>query len=621
MKRYRIETQSILLFAVWHFALAFLLLLLTQGVFAWVNRDFFTPSPFGRLLLGNLHFGLSGTAYAMAPFVVLLCIPIRKRWWTAVCRTFSGLGTTYLLVANIADTPYYQWVLRRTAGDIFSYMGENFDGSLLIGQILKDFWPFFLLFFVLMGVWYLVQRIIVFHPAQNQEDDSCSHRGRRLLRWAGTSLLMLFLCLTAMRGGWLSQHKPLAPVDASRYAPAQNQALVINTPFSILRTLGNITAVQPLHYFEDEELEEIFNPVTSGQTSGLPTLQRGEATAPCNVVVLLLESFSEEYIGALNQGGPSYTPFLDSLSSHCLCFQGRANGKRSIESLPALFLGIPALMDEAYITSTFSQNRTLSLPQILARHGYTSAFFHGAYNGSMNFDAFCQQIGFHHYYGMDQYPDSKDFDGMWGIFDEPFLQWSARELTTLPRPFFATLYTISSHHPYTIPPQHVGRFPKGKIPLLETVAYTDYALRLFFQEAARQPWFDNTLFIITADHAAQPLSDYYREHAYCVPMMLYGPVEAGRSESLFQHIDLMPTLLDLLGLPDSCLSFGHSALRDEGYHVARPGNYYQLERQGRTLTYDGQTFTPTDAPEEDRQLLQALLQQFCNRLIENRLLP
>ena len=599
MKLHRIDTQSVLLYFLLQFLLAFLLLLLTQGLFWWVNQGLFLPGGGWRILLGNLHFGLSGTAYALLPFALMMAIPIRRRWWDIASRCGLGLGVAFLLAANVADIPYFQWTLRRTAGDIFAYLGQNFDGGLLIGQMLKDFWPYFLLFFLLYALWIVAQLHLRLTPGRNRW-------------WVG--LILLALNVTCIRGGWILQHKPLAPVDASRYAPAQNQALVLNTPFSILRTLGNTASVKPVHYFEDEELEQIFNPIH--------TNNQQPKTKNHNVVVLILESFSEEYIGAINQGGRSWTPFLDSLSAHCLLFQGRANGKRSIESLPALFLGIPSLMDEAYITSTFSQNRTLSLPQILARHGYTSAFFHGAYNGSMNFDAFCQQIGFDRYYGMDQYPSREDFDGTWGIFDEPFLRWSATELATLPQPFFATLYTISSHHPYTIPPQHKGRFPKGEIPLLETIGYTDYALRRFFAEAARQPWFDSTLFVITADHAAQPLSDYYRANAYCVPMLLYSPgLTPERRDQLFQHIDLMPTLLDLLGLPDSCLSFGHSALCGEGYHVARPGSYYIMERAGEQLTFDGERFAPEEGPEENRRFLKALLQQYNNRMIENRLLP
>lgn len=614
-RRYLIETHHIYGSVAWHFLGAFLLLMLTQLLFALINHPLFLPSSFGEKLMmvwGNVRFGLSATAMVLAPFAFVMHLPLKWRYsgcYQAVARWLSVIGVGFLLAANIADIPYFQWTLRRTAGDIFSYLSNNFEGGALMGQILKDFWPYFLLWLLLIDLWVFFVRNLRVLPTEKVQ-----RRGYFWKEW-GKGILFLGLVLTCVRGGWLLQHKPLAPVDASRYAKASNQALVINTPFSIIRTLGNASSVSRVSYFaDDEELEKCFSPV-------VPPMPIGPENK-VNVVLLLLESFSEEYMGCINQGGESYTPFLDSLAKHCAVYRGRANGKRSIESLPALFLGIPALMDEPYITSTFSQNRVTSLPQILKRHGYQTAFFHGAYNGSMNFDGFAKMIGFDHYYGMDEYGNQKDFDGTWGIFDEPFLQYGVRQMSEMKAPFFATLYTISSHHPYTIPDQYKGRFKKGEIPLLETIGYADNALRRFFESAAREPWFMNTVFIITADHAAQPLSDYYRDHAYNVPFFIYYPREEyhGESNQLFQHIDFTPTLLSFLGMKDTCLSFGHNVLSTpSGYHIVRPGDYYFLERDGRTVVFDGTAFDPSNANEDDKKFLQAIIQQYNNRMIDNRL--
>ena len=614
-RRYLIETQNIYGFVAWHFLGVFLLLMLTQLLFALVNHNLFLPSSFGEkmmMLWGNIRFGLSATAMVLAPFAFVMHLPLKWRyaqWYQAVARWLSAIGMGFLLAANIADIPYFQWTLRRTAGDIFSYLSNNFEGGALVGQMLKDFWPYFLLWLVLFDLWVFFVRNL-----RIVRSEKVHRKGYFWREWA-KGILFLALVLTCIRGGWILQHKPLAPVDASRYAKAGNQALVINTPFSIIRTLGNTSSVNKVGYFSDEaELERCFSPV-------IPPMPIGSENR-VNVVLLLLESFSEEYMGCINQGGESYTPFLDSLAQHCAVYRGRANGKRSIESLPALFLGIPALMDKPYITSTFSQNRVTSLPQILKQHGYQTAFFHGAYNGSMNFDGFTKMIGFDHYYGMDEYDNPNDFDGTWGIFDEPFLQFGVQQMSAMKAPFFVTLYTISSHHPYPIPEGYKGRFKKGEIPLLETIGYADNALRRFFESASKAPWFMNTVFIITADHSAQPLSDYYRDHAYNVPFFIYYPREDyhGVSDQLFQHIDFAPTLLSFLGMQDTCFSFGHNVLSSpSGYHVVRPGNYYQMEREGKTLVFDGASFSPADAKEEDKRFLQAVIQQYNNRMVENRL--
>lgn len=615
-KSYRIETHSVTLYVALQFLWVFLLLMITQLLFAWVNHGLFdVEGGVGRLLLGNLHFGLSGTAMVLSPFVILMALPLGwryKKWYQAAARIVAGLCVFFLLAANIADIPYFQWTLRRTAGDIFGYLSQNFEGGSLVGQFLKDFWYYFLLFFILFFLWIFVSGRIVL--AKGEKEPKLA---MKIAKESATTLLLIFLCLTAIRGGWIVQHKPLAPVDASRYAVQGNQALVINTPFSILRTMGNASEIKKVSFFDDEEaMEEIYSPV---HQPAMMLDNRGT-----NVVLLLLESFSEEFMGCINQGEESYTPFLDSLSRYCAVYQGRANGIRSIESIPSLMLGIPSLMNEAYITSTFSQNRTLSLPQILSGHGYESAFFHGAYNGSMNFDGFAQMIGFDHYYGMDEYGDQKDFDGTWGIFDEPFLQYAVKQMGELREPFFSTVYTISSHHPYTIPQQHKGRFKKGPIELMETVSYADYALRRFFESASKQPWFQNTLFVITADHSAQPQSEFYRKHAFRVPMFIYFPKGGyrGKTTQIMQHIDFMPTLLGFLGYEDTCFSFGHNVLADTtSFHICHPEGYYQLERNGNISTYNGEEFWQEREDKEDLDFLKAIIQQYCNRMIDNRLLP
>ena len=639
-KNYLIGTHNIISYVALKMALALLLLLVTQAIFAVVNHGLFCVAsaqeearPVAALLsivVGNLHFGIAGTCMFCAPFVVFYALPLRARWtkgYQAVGRWIYGVPVAVMLAANMIDVPYYQWTLRRMAGDIFGYVGGNFEGGFgdLLGEMVTGFWYYFLIYFALIALMIWLSRNIVLvatrHATSPRESES-GHPRSSLLSDILVSLLLLALTLTGVRGGWIWQHKPLAPIDASRYTHPTNAALVVNTPFSIVRTLGNTTGLVRTHYFDSEEaLEAVFSPV-------IPPRGEVRGSHP-NIVLIILESFSEEYMGCICHKGEkseseivSYTPFLDSLAQHSTVYAGRANGKRSIESLPALLLGIPSLMDEAYITSPYSLNHSVSLPQILRRHGYESAFFHGAYNGSMNFDGFAKMVGIDHYYGMDEYGDTKDFDGTWGIFDEPFLQFGVREIGTLRQPFFATVYTISSHHPYTIPPQHVGRCKMGDIPLLETVGYADYALRRFFEAARQTPWFENTLFVITADHAAQPLSDHYRQWAYNVPMILYRPGEepCDRRTQLFQHIDLMPTLVDMLGLGDTCFSFGHNVGDGRSYHIAYPGNYHLLEHDGRLVTFDGTKFEGSPTPEE-QEFLKAVIQQYNNRMIDNRLMP
>ena len=143
------------------------------------------------------------------------------------------------------------------------------------------------------------------------------------------------------------------------------------------------------------------------------------------------------------------------------------------------------MMEESYLTSTYGENKLSSIASSLVSKGYSSAFFHGGYNGTMNFDNYTKKVGYRHYYGKNQYNDDRDYDGNWGIYDEPFLQYTVKQLDTISKPFVATVFTLSSHHPYKIPEQHKGSFPKGTMIVHETVGYTDYALKRFFESASK----------------------------------------------------------------------------------------------------------------------------------------
>jgi phosphoglycerol transferase MdoB-like AlkP superfamily enzyme len=147
-------------------------------------------------------------------------------------------------------------------------------------------------------------------------------------------------------------------------------------------------------------------------------------------------------------------------------------------------------------------NTTNSLSKILRKEGYNTSFFHGAFNGSQNFDQYTRAAEFEKYYGKDEYVGREAFDGKWGIYDEKFLQFFAKKLSSFKTPFFSTIFTISSHNPYKILDRYKNKFPKGTTIVQESIAYTDYSLKLFFDNAKKQKWYNNTLFVISADHTS-----------------------------------------------------------------------------------------------------------------------
>ena len=395
-------------------------------------------------------------------------------------------------------------------------------------------------------------------------------------------------------------------------------------------------------YFKTEDaLEEIYSPVIlNNNRSGVFNRQ--------NVIIIILESFSSEHSAYLNPHpdnnlNKGYTPFFDSLMKNSLVFRGFANGEKSIDAIPAIISGIPSLMSSPYILSPYVSNDIYSIAGLLKDKGYSTAFYHGGSNGTMSFEAFTKIAGFDKYVGRNEYANEEDFDGKWGIFDEEFLQFAAESLNQTREPFFTTIFTLSSHHPYTIPGKYNEKFPKGKLTIHESIGYTDYSLKLFFDAISKMPWFDNTLFVLTADHTYQAYFPFYKTSVgrYSIPMVFYHPGENWKSqtEQVAQQTDIMPSVLDYLNYEESYLAFGKSVFDStaQRFAISYLSGVYQLIKDNYILKFDGEMGVALYDYKNDsllkhnliksedsvriemNKLSKAIIQQFNRRVIFNEL--
>jgi len=383
-----------------------------------------------------------------------------------------------------------------------------------------------------------------------------------------------------MRGG--TQLRPIKNIHASYYLQGKYVPLILNTPFSILSTLTE-KGLQQKKYFSPNKALMYFNAEKSFN---------GDSMQKKNVVVLILESFAKEYIGAYN-GFNGYTPFLDSLMQYStVCSNAYANGKKSIEGIPAILSGIPALTEKPFILSQYGTQKGNSIASVLNNYGYNTSFYHGGHPGTMGFDAYAEIADFNAYRDLSDYPNSViDYDGKWGIADEPFLQFFKSELDAKKEPFFSSLFTLSSHHPYTIPQQYKGVFPKGEIPMHECLGYSDFALKRFFEEAEKSDWFENTLFIITADHTFKSTHKEYQNSngLYAIPLIIYQPSLKTFTSitKACQQADILPTVIDYLQLDTTLVCFGNSILDSSGFAVNYLNNIYQFFEQDYLLQFNG----------------------------------
>ena len=494
------------------------------------------------------------------------------------------LPLTVILLMNLSDAVYFRFIFRRSTFDVLRYFSSpSSDGWRLLSTFALDFW-----YIPLLSIALMVFMAWAYCKA-GRGDDVLKQEGwiSRSVAW----LLSIGLIVLGGRGGL--QLVPITLVDAGIYSTPRSMPLVLNTPFSFMITAFQ-TKQEPLHYFTTQEAEKYFSPRYEVKPSAVSL--KGK-----NVVILILESFGQEYTGYYNKNG-GYTPVLDSLLRQSYVFVNAfSNGKQSVDAVPAILSGIPGLMQEPFSASAYAANRMPSLGTYFSEQGYHTQFFHGGVNGTMGFEAFSQSAGMQHYYGKSQYPEVKrDYDGNWGIFDEPYLNYFAHELSKNDKPFFSVLFTLSSHHPYTIPDAYKGKFPKGKYEIHESIGYADHALGKFFEEARKQSWFNNTLFVLTADHTAHSENPFYQHGGgmgmYAVPIAFYDPTGKwkGVDSTIIQHVDLFPTLISLTGGTVQGKFFGRNALDKSAPHEVLNYNYggsYQYLKDSMQSTFDEKMLT------------------------------
>ena len=222
-----------------------------------------------------------------------------------------------------------------------------------------------------------------------------------------------------------------------------------------------------------------------------------------------------------------------------------------------------------------SMAETRALPAILRDKGYRTMFFCGSDHGSMGFGAFARTTGIEHLYSRQDYEarhGKGDFDGYWGIWDEKFIDYMGEELQQSQSPFFATIFTLTSHHPFVIPEEYEGQFPEGLTPNHKCVGYVDNAVGKFFAKYGDEEWFQNTIFVFVADHvSSEQFSDVFRTSpgSYQVMGFIHAPNSSlvGEHRQVVSQVDIMPTLLGLLGNDEPYFAFGRDIF---GEHEAEP---------------------------------------------------
>ena len=552
---------------------------------------------FFRLAFYGLLFDTTAIIYVNLLFIFLSVLPLlintKKSFQKVLFWVYFACNIpAYLL--NFIDIVYFSYnKTRLTTNDWALVENEHNLLTLLLG-FLVQYWVIFTVFLVLILLW------IFLYKKVHVREEEVTHRRPYFITSAIVLVLLTPTLIFGIRGfSFKAGVIPLTVMDASKYARDISQVnILLNTPFTIFRTMGKNKGFKEFKFTTDAYIGENIKPIKQygRQVKDQP-----------NIVVIILEGMGAEYFGVMNQhthipNYRSHTPFLDSLARQGYYFTNLfSNSIHSIEGISAVTAGMPTFQT-AWVRSGYAQRKVSSLPEIARSLGYQTLFAHGATNGSMNFDGYTHQIGYQTYLGRTEFNDDRYYNGSWGIDDEPFLQYFAKNINQMKRPFLATVFTLSSHGPYTVPDKYKNQFNTGDIPMHNVTEYTDLSLLKFFNTIKKEDWYANTIFAIISDHTTDDYYDYYKQKIahHRLPIILFSPNKAlipqGSSDTLGQQIDIFPTLVDLMGYQKPFRSWGRSLLSDKADETPRAfvthtqfyqliqGNYiYVLDLQGKVV--------------------------------------
>lgn len=648
--------------------IAYILYFLARIIYLLVNYSYFEQglsfSHLTEMLGGGLVFDTSAILVTNIPYIVLMLLPWHKKennTYQLVCKWGFIVINGLALAINLCDSVYFRYTMRRTTTTVFSeFSNEGNLGSIFLTETLHHWYLVIIFTILIWGVWKLYVKTGL--------------EWKRLRPWPYA--LTVFLSLAAfapfvvagIRGGFTTAVRPITISNANQYVNRPIEAaLVLNTPFSLYRTIGKAVFVVPDYYQNEQEMAAIYSPehnLSDSRLSRDSIISRDSSDSRIssdsifsrkNVVILIVESFGREYIGALNktlENGQykGYTPCVDSLIAKSVTFSHTyCNGRKSIDGMPSILSSIPMFVEPFFLTPA-SMNHVSGIASILAAEGYQTAFFHGAQRGSMGFQAFSRATGFQDYYGREDYDadtrfgGDEDFDGMWAIWDEPFLQYYATKMSEMKEPFMTAVFTASSHHPYVIPEKYKTQYPEEGIVIHKCIRYTDMAIGKFFEKASREPWFNNTIFVITSDHTNLSDHAFYETDlgGFCSPIIIYEPGNTERlpeiQDKIAQQIDILPTVMGMLHYQKPYFGFGIDVLNtpaEDTWAVNYLNGIYQYVKQGYVLQFDGtQTkavYALSDSlmkqnligkvpqqPQMEREL-KAIIQQYMTRMTQDKL--
>ena len=557
-------------------AFVFLFYVATRLLFYFFNLSYFSNIISVDLFFSFLYgtrFDLSTLLIASIPFVLLSVIPFRNKAFNLIIKLSFVIMHSLFLAVNIIDVEFFKFNGKKLTVDILN-IGADISAQII--QLCFYYW--YLVFF------FLITLALLWNFYPRAKKSIFLEKKINLLFTPFIGILIVSLTFVGIRGGL--QMRSISPKEAFIFKTYEQGNLAINSAYTLVRSLDKKGLEVKKYFSTDKKATDYI--LSKRSFSRGYTGVNGK-----NIVIIIIESLAQEYV---DEG---YAPFFSKLSKSGMYFSKNfANGRRSIEVLPSILVGMPSIIGKPIYQSQYQTNKFIGLPQLLKNIGYHTSFFHGGKKGTMDFDAYVSSVGVDHYFAKEDYPEQAHYDGNWGIYDHHFFNFMIDNIDAFSKPFFSTFFSLSSHQPYSVPGSLKNNFPKGELEIHQSIGYADYSLKQFFGKIKDKDWYQDTLFIITADHTQKSHSSKFRNTLgqYRVPLLLFSPSEdlsKFKSRKISQHVDVMPSVLDFLNLDNyQGLLYGTSVFgKDSGRMINFIGGQYLYFKDGDLLKSQGEQYS------------------------------
>lgn len=544
------------------------------------NYSFFEKLSFRQTFtafLNGLRFDFSTIALFAFPLIFVMILPVKSRKWLktwtfALCVEFILSGA--LLTADLI---YFGYVKRHMGEELLS-LGNDF--SFIVGYAFgPGLWILLLLIFSFALFIWLVNTIINIY-----------YEEPKFLGWKEALFYFLFILLAAFGIYGKAGKAPLNIPDAYKNADTGMAAdLALNgifTSYSVI-SQGNYMAenARDIHLATEETVKMLSSEKEESPMPYQYPLMRKFKNArpykkPLNVVIVALESWVPNYIDSVNGTDYGVTPNFDKLVKYGNYFNNfYAFELRSLQGITAILTGMPALPKLPKLGYGLQNVSMTKLPQILKEKGYRTIFAQTSQRASFNLDKSARLLGFDEVYGMEDMPKQFNYAKAEGYgYDYDMYHLLAEKLQGREEPFFVFAFTGITHTPYLGYLEGFDKYPNTteENKYLNSLLFADYSIGYFIEQARKEPWFYDTIFIFVADHTFNRNGNI--KEKYHIPFLIYAPkyVKAQKSDTLGSQLDILPTVFDLLRLQEPYSAAGKSLFAEDGQRRALFADGYTI---------------------------------------------